>query len=431
MRGVRPSMLACSVLAALLAQSIACRPDRAPPPAASAAPAVSSTAPPAASSGAPDAAPAITHEPGTVPPPPSARRVAPPPDAAAAPLPVFARLPAAKSRKSTDKLSYQVGFPGKGALVAVSSPGRLDVVDATTGAGYSITGAAGEGSPSYVLSPDESLLALSEGDGRVTLWDTAKGAIRYMWTGGGPYTLFSADGKRIAMVADTQVWVRDTATGKDIMHATTEMPAFGLAFGAGGKELVLTENNVQVEVYSVETGAKLPGGGDVQTGATFGVAVSPDGRWAAGSAPDGHGLQVFDVHAWGPRTLVVISSCKEHVGPVFSPNGRFVYAYGGRLWVKGFEVGSFKPYASYHAPEGREVESAAADLSRVVVTRGEGRGAVVVNVSTGAETPLERAFERDASYVLSEDGALVAGTSGALVRVGSAKTGRITYEQAP
>jgi WD40 repeat protein len=196
---------------------------------------------------------------------------------------------------------------------------------------------------------------------------------------------------------------------------------------------VVTGNNTQVAAFAIDGGAKLPGGGSGDTGGTFGIALSPDGRFAAASAPAGHGLQVFDVHAWSPRTLVVVpeGACKEHVSPVFSPNGRFVFAWGGSRWVKGFEAGSWKPYASYHAPPGREVVAAAADLSRVVVTREDGRDAMLVNVGNGAETKLERAFAESATYAISDDGQHVAGTAGNVVRVWSAKTGRIEYEEQP
>jgi hypothetical protein len=115
------------------------------------------------------------------------------------------------------------------------------------------------------------------------------------------------------------------------------------------------------------------------------------------------------------------------VNPEFSPNGRFVFAYGGARWVKGFEVGSFKPYASYHAPPGVSLERASADLSHVVVTKEEPKRALVVEVGNNAETALERSFDAS-SYALSQDGAFVAAVNGPAVRVWSSKTGRVVYE---
>jgi WD40 repeat protein len=431
-RSDHPRTVALAATLALLAAPLACRPDPAPP-AASAEPlgAASSPAPLAASASAAASGPsaAMTHQPGTVPPLPTSRPAAVRPDAGPPAPPTFTRLPAAKSRRAGAPY-YTTSFTGKGALLAISSPAGVDFVDATTGAGFSITAASLE---TFDFSPDQSLLALSESGTRVTLWDVAAGALRHTWPGGAASVLFSADGKRVALAGEGFVAVRDAGTGAEIMRAIPDSNPFGLAFSTSGKELVVTGNNVLVWAYAVDSGAKLPGGGGADTTGTFGIALSPDGRWAAASAPAGHGLQVFDVHAWGPRTLVVLpeGSCKEHIGPSFPANGRFVFAHGGQRWVKGFETGTWKPYASYHAPEGREIASVAADLSRVVVTKGEGRGAAVVTVGNGAETKLERAFEAEAGYSISADGLHVAGSAGGAVRVWSAKTGRVVYEQQP
>ncbi len=224
------------------------------------------------------------------------------------------------------------------------------------------------------------------------------------------------------------------------MRAAPEERPFATAFGAGGKELVVSENSHEVEVFSADTGAKLPGGGEAQTGGTFGLSISLDGRWAAASAPDGHVLQVFDVHTWSLRQLVAVASDREHVIPFFSPDSRLVFAQGGSRWVKGFEVGTSKPYASYHAVEGRAVGDCAADLSRVIVTADTdaapaprasprpSQGPVVVTVGNATETPLERPFaDADTYYHVSPDGALVAAAQAASVRVWSAKTGRVTF----
>ena len=410
----------------LIAQSLAC-PASPAPPAASSEPPRASAAPPtpsASASAAPSAS--VTHEPGTVP-APSTRKAAASPDAGTFAPPTFTRLPAAKTRKAAAAVD-SVSFPGKGALVALSSKGGIEIIDPANGAGFAIGHASPE---ALALSEDGSLVAVSGSD-RVTLWNAATGALLHTFPIAARSLELSRDGKRLALGGDSLAAVRDTASGAEIMRATPDFPAFGLAFGNGGKELVITGNNVAVAVYAIDTGKLLPGGGTAETTATFGLSLSPDGRWAAASAPAGHGLQVFDVHAWGPRTLVVLpeGACREHIGPAFSPSGRFVFAYGGQRWVKGFEVGTWKPYASYHAPPGREIQSVAGDLSRVVVTRDEGRGAAVVNVSNTAETKLDRALE-SGSYAISADGLTVAGVGGGAARAWSAKTGKVTFEEQP
>ncbi len=252
--------------------------------------------------------------------------------------------------------------------------------------------------------------------------------------------VFSHDGKRLAaaaaspdiLVAGGSVTVRDTTSGSGIARASTDATPFDVVFGASGEQIVVETNNTNVAVYSADDGRRLGGGGYAETTGTFGIALSADGRWAAASAPAGHGLQVFDVHVWGPRTLVVVpeGACTEHVSPRFSRDGRIVMAYGGQRWVKAFETGSFAPYASYHATQGREVQGAADDLSRVLVTTG-GRAPAVVTVATGAETSLEAPFDDASGLTLSADGAHVAASGGGRVRVWSARTGRVEYEEGP
>jgi WD40 repeat protein len=136
---------------------------------------------------------------------------------------------------------------------------------------------------------------------------------------------------------------------------------------------------------------------------------------------------VFDVHAWGPRQLVTVNACEEHITPFFSSDGRRVFARGGTRWIKGFETGTWKPYASYHARAGEEVDTVADDLSRVAVTRG-GADPGVVTVETGAVVKLARPLPEQTSYVMSPDGLLVAGAMDGVARVWSAKTGAVLYE---
>lgn len=310
----------------------------------------------------------------------------------------------------------------------VGHPKGIDFIDPQKGTGFSIT--IGAEVSLIAMSSDGSRLALADGAERITLWDTGAGKLLHTWKVAATDMILSADGSKLAAATATKLLAWDAASFAEVFAIEPEAPVFGLAFTAGAKEIVATSNNVSVLAYDLATRKQL-GGGGAETGGTFGIALSPDGRWAAASAPAGHGMQVFDVRSWGPRQLVVIEDCKEHVFPRFASNGRFVFAHGGSRWVKGFEAGSWKPYASYHAPPDREVASAADDLSRVVVT-GEGKPPAVVVVESKAETRLERPFGGgEASYSISGDGQFVAAASGGEARIWAAKTGRIVYEVTP
>ena len=307
----------------------------------------------------------------------------------------------------------------------IAGPSSVALIDPATGAGVSIT----PGGDPIELSADRALAAIAQPDA-VAIWDLRAGSLRRTFPVEASALRFSDDGKRLAIGATAALLVVDTTDGRELAAAHPSGVVNDLAFGAKD-ELAFVTNVINVTVVSTTTSAQLGGGGPAETTGTFGLVISPDARYAAAGAPAGHALQVFDVHAWAPRTLVVVpdGNCKEHVSPAFSPDGKRVMAFGGQRWVKAFDVPSWKPYASYHAPPGRSIELAAADLSRVVVTHDEGRDAVVVTVATGVETPLERAFVAGASYSMSPDGLRVVGAGGGLARVWNAKTGRVEYEQ--
>jgi WD40 repeat protein len=409
------SFLRCSLLSALSLSLLGCPEPKPTPPAATAEPARTAAA---------SAAPPPTHAPGTVPAPPAKRA----PVAAAKAAPTSTKIAPGRSRKAGVSISG-ARFLGKGARVALSRDGGLDLVDLPGGGGLALRHGSAD---AFVLSSDEARLALA-GGGQVSLWDLGAGALLHTFADDATQVAFSADGARLALGGDSLLAVREVASGKELMRVKPDTTPFGLAFGAGDKELVVTAGNFLVGVFAADTGASRPGGGTADTGGTFGVSLSPDGRFAAASAPAGHGMQVSDVHAWAPRTLVTLPEghCQEHIFAGFSADGRHLYAWGGQRWVKGFEVGNFKPYASYHAPPGRNVAAIADDLSRVVTAKEGGTDAALLTVSSAAETKLERPFPTAASYALSADGQRVAGWSGGELRVWSAKTGKVEYEEAP
>jgi WD40 repeat protein len=415
-------------LPALLSVSLSlggCPEPKPAPPAATAEPvrsAAPSASPPSSASAA---RPAITHEPGTLPAPAPKKESA----GSAKVPPTAAKIAPARSRKVGAPVS-RVAFPGKGGRAALLREAGLDVIDLAGGGGFSLRHG---GADAIAVSADEKRIALA-GGGQISLWDYATGALLHAFPEDAGQIAFSPDGARLAIAGEGLLAVREVATGKELMRQKIDENAFGLSFGAGGKELVITAMNTMVAVFAADTGARGPGGGGAETGATFGIGLSPDGQWAAASAPSGHGMQVFAVHGWGPRTLVTLpdGSCQEHIFVEFSADGRHLYAHGGSRWVKGFDVGAgFKPYGSYHAPKGRSVRANAGDLSRVVTSKEDDTDATLITVSSGAETKLERPFAGSASYALSEDGLRLAGWAGGEVRVWSAKSGKVEYEETP
>lgn len=316
-----------------------------------------------------------------------------------------------------------VAFARRGAVLYVAGARGFAAVDLPGGAGFEVSEPEVS---THVESRDGRKLALLRA-GRVSLWEPSAQAPPRIVDATAEALAWSPDGARVALSTARDLAVIDASTGADVFRVPAERPAFQLVFTADGRGLAQMSNNVSVSLSDAATGAELRGGGGADTTGTFGLVISPDARFAAASAPAGHGLQVFELRAWGPRTLVTLpeGACTEHVQPHFSERGHLVFAWGGSRWIKAFDAGSWRPNSSYHAPPGRVIAAAADDLSRVVVTRDEGAEPRVINVSNTAETRLADPLAADASYTMSPDGLWVASSAGEKVRVWASKTGAV------
>jgi hypothetical protein len=368
-------------------------------PAVSSAPgAASSAAAPLAAPAVPTvvAAPIVSHAPGSVPSAAPPRRSTI--EGASPPLdpPTFTRLPASPGKRSD--VGGTADFTPAGQLL-LTDTGVVHVIDPESGEGFSVR----TGSPIVASAASGARLALLEATGRLTVWETTSGTLARTWKRPAltdadvPMVVLSRDGARVA-VASTSIAVLDVATGASLLERTPDVPAFGLELS--GAEVGYTVNNLVVHVAAVDGGAVLAEQG-FETTATFAVAVSPDTRWGAGAAPAGHGLAVADLRAkGGVRQLVGDTTCDAHISPAFSADSRHVYARGGSKWIKGFETGTWRPYASYHARPDQEIVGHADDLSRVLVARA-GEPPRVVVVSNQREISLREVPPTIESFGLS------------------------------
>ncbi len=417
----RPRLVA-SVLAALLLGACS---DPAPDERAEVAPS-SAPAPSAAEVPPVSAKPVVSHAPGTVvsaapPPRPKVEGAPPPLDP-----PTFTRLAAAAGKRGDVKGA--AGFLRDGSVM-LTDTGVVHVIDPASGEGFTVR----TGSPIAASAVVEARLALLETTGRLTVWDASSGALLRTWQrpeaadAGYPLVALSRDGARVA-VAFGAIAVLDVPSGATLLERTPDVAPFALELS--GPELGYTANNVLALVVAVEGGAAVAEQG-FDTGATFGVAISPDTRWGAGAAPAGHGLQVADLrNKNGGRQLVGDTTCDAHISPMFSADSRHVYAVAGSKWVKGFETGSWKPYASYHARPDQQIVSFADDLSRVLVAR-EGEAPRVVVVSNQREVALRDVPPKIESFSLSPDGLRVLGRSEHGATVWQATDGAVLYTIAP
>lgn len=440
MRSGLGRLLACGVTTALLTgatsgcggQATDGAPSATPSASASAPWTVASTDVPGQPYTIPPDGPPIVHKAGTV---PSAVASALAKDDASGPraaiAPKIERIAAQPGKRKAP-----VGLDSASMLddghVALHSPGRIEIVDLATFSSVALT----TGSRIFASSGNATKLVTADVSRRIVVWSLGdKDEAKHFplpptkeSSDDDSLVAIAPDGARIAFAAPDGIYVWDDA-GKETLRIPRETRSYQLELS---RDRVSTSNTSSATESFLLEGGKPAGASGYQTGGTFGVAISPDGRWGAGSAPDGHGMQVADLRVPGVRQLVTSDDCNHHVSTSFSRDSRRVYAHLGQDRIKGFDVDTWKPYASYSAPPGRIIASMSDDLGRVTTTNAEGLDPRVVVVAGQKETPLERPFEGPASYGMSDDGLTVIGNDDKHeVRVWSARTGKLVYEVTP
>jgi RNA polymerase sigma factor (sigma-70 family) len=184
------------------------------------------------------------------------------------------------------------------------------------------------------LSADGKLLAVATvpNDNTIHLWELATGKHLRQFQGhpGRIHALaFSTDGRTLVSTGGRQVWVWDTATGKEIWHAEVGPAELGVAVSPNGKTVVSAGWDVAsaVSVREMATGKelhrfKLPLG-------VRQVGFAPDSKTLAAIEDwnDEGGLRENRVHLWDVATgkLNRQLTSREHIlCAAFSPDGKCV-----------------------------------------------------------------------------------------------------------
>jgi WD40 repeat protein len=138
---------------------------------------------------------------------------------------------------------------------------------------------------SAAFSPDSRVLATTDSDTQITLWDAATGRALRSLAGHVNYTYeaaFSADGTRLLTGGKT-VW--DVATGRGLRASAVDSPAALAQFSRDGKliaERALTGSN-SVALYDAQSHKLLHALAPAEQADVNQVVFSPDGRFVATS----------------------------------------------------------------------------------------------------------------------------------------------------
>lgn len=376
------------------------------------APAASSAPPPAATEASPSAsvdAPLVpaTHT--------SANASAPPTPTPNVALPNETEGPGVVAFRPNGR-AFAAGLGNKVSIVPIAGGAPVALADHTKAV------------RALVFSIKGDRLATVDDGGGVRVWDPSSGKLIAELPSapsGEVYSIaFSDDGRRLAAASGVAtIWDVDK---KKIVCSTEEGWMFQLAFTRDMGSLVTTGNGEMVK-WDAGT-CKRKTDNRAQTGGTFGSWVSPDGKYVAASAPDGHGLSLYDAAA-GFKGLGVLAKsfgCEDHVGPVaFSRDGEVLLATGSYRWFRSIRLDSMKTIATYDVPKSdAPVDELVmfGDGQRLFLVRGD-KGEMVSASSKSVVFTFDRKGAR--TFDISWDMKFILGAGGGSAYVWDAGSGAL------
>ncbi len=177
------------------------------------------------------------------------------------------------------------------------------------------------GNPTFSLSPDGKIIALSAANPAIQLYDTGTGKFLHGFDPAeyGLCLTFSPDGKTIATGGKSLIVLSDVATGKEQGRMAMKQ-VLGVAYTPDGKRLVAMGEDGKIRIWNVETcreGLVIDGRGWLGRS----MALSADGNKVA------LGTVYNVVRVWDVNTGKEISTqIQGHDAPIravtFSPDGR-------------------------------------------------------------------------------------------------------------
>ena len=245
-----------------------------------------------------------------------------------------------------------MAFSPDGTLLAsTDADGRVRLWDLDTGQDVRTIQAgiaSSEGESNVAFSPDGMLLASPDADGTVRLWDSVTGQlVRTIQAGNGRVigVAFSPDGTLASASKDGKVRLWDPDTGRLIRMIQADADPNGdvvnaVAFSPDGTLLASADVGGKVRLWDPGTGrlVRVIQADTGPDGAVRAMAFSPEGTLASAGEDDGA------VRLWNPVTGRLVRTIQADAGPngavvngvAFSPDGMLLASadFSGtvRLW---------------------------------------------------------------------------------------------------